>query len=327
MVDRYDELYRGYRWQVPPRFNMAEACCRRHAADRGRLCLYWEDESGATSAWTYWDIQVQANRLSNALAALGVKRGDRVGIILPQRPETVVAHVACYQMGAVAMPLSILFGPDALEYRLQNSETVVAFVDPASLPNLACDPRPAARSQARHRRGGRRRSRRDRVGTAARAGVVAVRAGRHVRRGSGAADLHERHDRAAQGGAEAAAGDARQPARVRVLPQRFPPARRSLLVAGRLGLDRRPDGRAAADDVPRLSDPRLSRALRSGEGVPSLREVPGAQHVPLPHRAQDDDEGGARAAAALRPEPALDHERGRGGGRDRVHVEPRRCSA
>jgi acetyl-CoA synthetase len=137
MIDRYDEVYRGYRWQVPSRFNMAEACCRRHAGDRGRLCLYWEDESGATSAWTYWDIQIQANRLSNALAALGVKRGDRVGIILPQRPETVVAHVACYQMGAVAMPLSILFGPDALEYRLANSETVVAFADPASLPNLA----------------------------------------------------------------------------------------------------------------------------------------------------------------------------------------------
>jgi len=39
MVDRYDELYRGYRWQVPPQFNMAEACCRRHAANRGRLCL------------------------------------------------------------------------------------------------------------------------------------------------------------------------------------------------------------------------------------------------------------------------------------------------
>ena len=129
MLDRYNELYRAYRWQVPPRFNMAGACCRRHAADRGRLCLYWEDESGATSAWTYWDIQVQANRLSNALAALGVKRGDRVAIVLPQRPETAVAHVACYQMGAVAMPLSMLFGPDALEYRLANSEAVVAFVD------------------------------------------------------------------------------------------------------------------------------------------------------------------------------------------------------
>jgi acetyl-CoA synthetase len=136
MHDRYDELYRAFRWQVPARFNIAEACCGRHARDRYRFCLYWEDESGATSAWTYWDIQRQANRLSNALAALGVRRGDRVAIILPQRPETVVAHVACYQMGAIAMPLSILFGPDALEYRLQDSETSVALVDPASLPNL-----------------------------------------------------------------------------------------------------------------------------------------------------------------------------------------------
>ncbi len=136
-MDRYQEIYRSYRWQVPERFNIAAACCRRHAADRYRFCMYWEDESGATSAWTYWDIQQRANQLSNALAALGVTRGDRVAIILPQRPETAIAHVACYQMGAIAMPLSILFGPDALEYRLQNSESVVAFVDPASMPNLA----------------------------------------------------------------------------------------------------------------------------------------------------------------------------------------------
>jgi acetyl-CoA synthetase len=136
-LDRYQEIYRSHRWQVPERFNIAAACCRRHAAERHRFCMYWEDESGATSAWTYWDIQQRANQLSNALAALGVTRGDRVGIILPQRPETAITHVACYQMGAIAMPLSILFGPDALEYRLQNSESVVAFVDPASAPNLA----------------------------------------------------------------------------------------------------------------------------------------------------------------------------------------------
>jgi len=136
-LDRYQDIYRSYRWQVPERFNIAAACCRRHAADRHRFCMYWEDESGATSAWTYWDIQQRANQLANALAALGVTRGDRVAIILPQRPETAIAHVACYQMGAIAMPLSCLFGPDALEYRLQNSEAVVAFVDPASMPNLA----------------------------------------------------------------------------------------------------------------------------------------------------------------------------------------------
>src|SRR2546428_12514076 len=82
-------------------------------------------------------MEQETNRLSNALAGLGVRRGDRVAIILPQRPETAIAHIACYQMGVVAMPLSVLFGPDALEYRLQDSETVAALVDPASLPGLA----------------------------------------------------------------------------------------------------------------------------------------------------------------------------------------------
>jgi len=136
MQDRYREIYDAFRWSVPERFNMAEACCGRWAQDRHRFAMYWEDEGGATSAWTYWDIQQQANRLSNALAALGVQRGDRVAIILPQRPETAIAHVAIYQMGAIAMPLSVLFGPEALEYRLHNSGTVAALVDPASLPNL-----------------------------------------------------------------------------------------------------------------------------------------------------------------------------------------------
>jgi acetyl-CoA synthetase len=137
MLDRYREIYDGFRWEVPPRFNIAQACCRRHAGDPARVALFWEDEGGATSVWTYRDLQRGADRLSNALSALGVARGDRVAIILPQRPETAIAHVACYQMGAVAMPLSVLFGPDALEYRLQNSESVVALVDPASLAALA----------------------------------------------------------------------------------------------------------------------------------------------------------------------------------------------
>src|SRR5690606_22597978 len=78
-----------------------------------------------------------ANRLSNVLAALGVRRGDKVALILPQRRETVVAHVAVYQMGAVTVPLSFLFGPDALEYRLADSEARVALVDPQSAGNLA----------------------------------------------------------------------------------------------------------------------------------------------------------------------------------------------
>ncbi|MFO1284934.1 MAG: AMP-binding protein [Burkholderiales bacterium] len=135
--DRYAEVFGAFRWDVPPDYNIARACCGRWAADRSRFALYWEDEDGSTAALTFWDVQQRANRLANALAHLGVRRGDKVALILPQRPETVIAHVAINQMGAVAVPLSFLFGPEALEYRIANSESVVAIVDPPSLVNLA----------------------------------------------------------------------------------------------------------------------------------------------------------------------------------------------
>ena len=134
--DRYAELYRSWRWEVPARFNIARACCGRWAGDRSRFALYWEDESGAASAWSFWDIQQQANRLSNALVALGVRRGDRVALILPQRPETAIAYIAVFQMGAIALPLSHLFGPDALEYRMEHAGASVAIVEPATLQHL-----------------------------------------------------------------------------------------------------------------------------------------------------------------------------------------------
>ncbi|MGE5171364.1 MAG: acyl-CoA synthetase [Rudaea sp.] len=135
-VDRYAEIHAGYRWDVPPDFNLAHACCTRWASERARLALYWEDEDGTRESFTFFDIAQQANRLSNALAARGVGRGDRVALLLPQRPETVVAHIAAYQLGAVTVPLSFLFGPEALEYRLEHSGAKAAFVDPQSLPNL-----------------------------------------------------------------------------------------------------------------------------------------------------------------------------------------------
>ena len=136
MADRYDELYKSFRWNVPARYNIAHACCGQWAPDRSRFALYWEDESGATAAYSFWDIQSAANRLSNALAALGVRRGDRVAIILPQRPETAIAYIAVFQMGAIALPLSHLFGPDALEYRLDHAEASIAIVEPTTIGNL-----------------------------------------------------------------------------------------------------------------------------------------------------------------------------------------------
>lgn len=135
-VDRYASLYHSFRWQVPEYLNISDVCCCRWANDSARIAIHYEDEAGNTSTLTYSTLQKQANRLANVLRTLGVQQGDRVAIILPQRPETAVAHMACYQLGAVAMPLSILFGPEALEYRLQNSEAVAAIVDHAAEASL-----------------------------------------------------------------------------------------------------------------------------------------------------------------------------------------------
>jgi acetyl-CoA synthetase len=136
MTDRYEELYRGWRWDVPERLNIAELCCGRWSRDRSRFALYWEDESGAAAKYTFWDIQREANRLSNALAGLGVKPGDRVALILPQRPEMAIAYMAIFQMGAVALPLSHLFGPEALEYRMEFAGASVVLVEPTTIANL-----------------------------------------------------------------------------------------------------------------------------------------------------------------------------------------------
>jgi acetyl-CoA synthetase len=138
-------MQQGFGWAVPEHFNMAEVCSRRWAAQADASTRVAIVEHAAADAnghavvprsYTYAQLQQAADALSHVLTDLGVQRGDRVAIVLPQRFETAVAYVAVMQMGAVAMPLSLLFGPEALEYRLQDSEAVVAIVDSSSVSNL-----------------------------------------------------------------------------------------------------------------------------------------------------------------------------------------------
>ncbi|MFM8865729.1 MAG: acyl-CoA synthetase [Limnohabitans sp.] len=139
-VDHYAALHQAFGWQVPAFFNMAEVCSRRWAAHPDSAgCIAIEEHvagQGPGRRWTFAQLQAAANRLSHVLAAQGVRRGDRVAIVLPQRFETAVAYMAVLQMGAVAMPLSMLFGPDALAFRIQDSQAAVAIADASAWASL-----------------------------------------------------------------------------------------------------------------------------------------------------------------------------------------------
>ncbi len=136
-ADRYAELHRGFHWQVPAGFNLAEVCCARWArATPDAVAIRVDHDDGGVETCSYAELHAAANRLSHALRRAGVRCGDRVAIVMPQRVETAVAHLATYQLGAVAMPLSMLFGPDALEYRLNDSAARVAIADDSAIANL-----------------------------------------------------------------------------------------------------------------------------------------------------------------------------------------------
>jgi acetyl-CoA synthetase len=132
----YEEVFARFRWSVPPSFNMAVAICDRHAGDPARLAMIYEDEAGRVSEHTFAEFRARSNQLARALRNLGVNRGDRVGLVLSQRPELAVVHLAVYKLGAVVLPLATLFGPEALEYRLRDAGVRVTVTDADSLDRL-----------------------------------------------------------------------------------------------------------------------------------------------------------------------------------------------
>ena len=118
----YEELYREFRWPNPEFYNIGVNVCDKWAAaapDRDALIFY--DAAGEKTRLTFGALCALSNRLAHALNAAGVKKGDRVGILLPQAPETAYAHIAVYKLAAIALPLFTLFGPEALEYRLSDA--------------------------------------------------------------------------------------------------------------------------------------------------------------------------------------------------------------
>ena len=136
--ESYEALIRDFRWEIPDRFNIGRAVADEWAERAPqRLALQHYSPDGRHARLTYGELRDRSNQLANALVAMGVTRGDRVALLLPQSFATVIAHVAIYKAGAIALPLALLFGADALEYRLRDSAAVVAITNGFGYAKLA----------------------------------------------------------------------------------------------------------------------------------------------------------------------------------------------
>jgi len=125
-----------HRWHIPADYHLTLDCLERPFQARDRVALYYEDDEGHSEKYTWGQLRLASNKLANAMRALGVARGDVVAVHTPQRPETAIMHMALYRLGAVALPISKLFGPDAIKYRLNNSSAKAILMEPETVGKL-----------------------------------------------------------------------------------------------------------------------------------------------------------------------------------------------
>ncbi|QKV20221.1 AMP-binding protein [Oricola thermophila] len=132
----HEDLHSRFRWRIPDRFNIGTACAdepaRRDPA--APAIVDWTD--GEPVTLTRGELAERSDRFAAALARLGVTRGDRVAILLSQRFETAIAHLGVYKLGAVAVPMAVLFGPEAIAYRLNLSGAKAIVLDPEGMAKL-----------------------------------------------------------------------------------------------------------------------------------------------------------------------------------------------
>lgn len=115
----YEDIRDRFAWRVPEFYNIGvDVCDKWAAAEPRRTALIYLEANGAREIVSFAELRDRSNACANLLSVFGISEGERVGILLPQSPETAYAHIAIYKLGAVAIPLFTLFGPDALQYRL-----------------------------------------------------------------------------------------------------------------------------------------------------------------------------------------------------------------
>ena len=135
------QLHAAFRWDIPERYNIGVAVCDVWAErEPDRLALLNVLDTGAVERVTFSALRAQSNRLANLLVASGIVRGERIAILLPQSREVAESHIAIYKMGAIALPLAVLFGIDALTYRLDDAGVSALITNKAGLAKLRSAP-------------------------------------------------------------------------------------------------------------------------------------------------------------------------------------------
>jgi len=131
----YADAVDKFRWRIPASYNIGvDICDHQNASATALIC---PQPGGRVRTYSFGDLKRQSNKLANVLAARGIRPGDRVGILLPQAPETAIAHIAVYKSGMIAVPLFTLFGADALEYRLKAAGVRALISDAIGLAKIA----------------------------------------------------------------------------------------------------------------------------------------------------------------------------------------------
>jgi acetyl-CoA synthetase len=127
--DTYEEAREGFEWDVPETFNIATDVVSKHADERGKVALFQDVEDGPDHTHTFWQLERRSGEIANALADLGVGRGDRIAILGTRSDRVMLSHLAAWKLGAISVPLSVLYGPDGLRYRLEDSEPAAVLAD------------------------------------------------------------------------------------------------------------------------------------------------------------------------------------------------------
>lgn len=134
--ESYEQLQQEFAFEIPDSFNMATYTCDRWTEEGDREALFIESRRAGEAVYSFSQLQQLSNQLASYLSKNGLGKGDRIGVCLPTRPETLLMHLAAWKIGAVSVPLSTLFGPDALEYRLDDCAARVCAVDAENADTL-----------------------------------------------------------------------------------------------------------------------------------------------------------------------------------------------